>query len=43
MKNKLQISSNLELFKNPSPPSIAVKQLGVFCFGVTDLKIHFFL
>lgn len=42
MKNKLQISSNLELFKNPSPPSIAVKQLGVFCFGVTDLKIHFF-
>lgn len=42
MKNKLQISSNLELFKNPSPPTIAVKQLGVFCFGVTDLKIHFF-
>ena len=42
MKNKLQLVSNLTLFKNPTPPSMAVKQLGVFAFGATDVKIFFF-
>ena len=41
MKNKLQLVSNLMLFKNPTPPSMAVKQLGVFAFGATDVKIYF--
>lgn len=42
MQNKLQVVSNSKLFKNPSVPSIAVKQFGVITYGIIDVKHYFF-
>lgn len=42
MQNKLQTVSNMELFKNPSVPSIAIKQFGSVTYGVLDVKNYFF-
>jgi len=42
MQNKLQTVSNYELFKNPSVPSIAIKQFGSSFYGLLDVKNYFF-
>lgn len=42
MQNKLQTVSNAELFKNPSVPSIAIKQFGTVTYGILDVKNYFF-
>ena len=42
MQNKLQVVSNSKLFKNPSVPSIAIKQFGVTTYGIIDVKHYFF-
>lgn len=42
MQNKLQTVSNYELFKNPSVPSIAIKQFGSTTYGLLDVKNYFF-
>lgn len=41
MQNKLQTVSNRKLFKNPSVPSVAIKQFGVTEFGILDVKNYF--
>jgi len=38
MQNKLQIVNNSKLFKNPSVPSIAIKQFGITMYGILDVK-----
>src|SRR5574344_273402 len=40
-QNNLQMVSNIELFKNPSMPNIAVSQYGVEGFGLIDIKTLF--
>lgn len=42
IQNKLQTVSNKKLFKNPSIPSIAVKQFGITTFGILDVNNYFF-
>lgn len=42
MQNKLQVVSNSKLFKNPSVPSIAIKQFGVTMYGILDVNRYFF-
>lgn len=42
MQNKYQLQSNKSLFINPNVPSIAIKQLGVVTFGLSDARIKFF-
>ena len=42
MQNKLQTVSNSKLFKNPSIPSIAIKQFGITTFGILDVKNYIF-
>lgn len=42
MQNRLQTVSNSELIKNPSVPSIAIKQFGSVAYGLLDVKNHFF-
>lgn len=42
MQNKLQTISNSELIKNPSVPSIAIKQFGSVAYGLLDVKNYFF-
>jgi len=42
MQNKLQTVSNYELFRNPSVPSIAIKQFGSSIYGILDVKNYFF-
>ena len=41
MQNELQTVSNKELFKNPSVPSIAIKQFGSVTFALLDIKNYF--
>ena len=38
LQNKYQMISNINLFKNPNPPTMAVRQLGIMAFGVSDIK-----
>lgn len=38
MQNSIQIASNIELFRNPSLPSIAVNQFGINGFGILDVS-----
>ncbi len=38
MQNSLQQVSNLELVKNPSAPSIVIKEFGTIGYGVLDIK-----
>ena len=38
MQNALQQVSNLELIKNPSIPSITIKEFGTIGYGVLDIK-----
>ena len=42
MQNKLQVVSNSKLFKNPSVPSVAIKQFGITMYGILDVKHYFF-
>ena len=42
MQNKLQTVSNKKLFKNPSVPSIAIKQFGITTYGILDIKNYLF-
>ena len=42
LQNKLQTVSNIELIKNPSVPSIAIKQFGSVTYGLLDIKNYFF-
>lgn len=42
MQNNLQLQSNKKLFINPNVPSVAIKQLGVLTFGLSDLRISVF-
>lgn len=42
MQNKLQVVSNSKLFKNPSVPSIAIKQFGITMYGILDVKNYLF-
>lgn len=41
MQNKLQTVSNMNLYNNPSVPSISVKQFGITNFGILDVKNYF--
>ena len=38
LQNRFQTVSNLDLFKYPDPPTMAVRQLGILAFGVSDVK-----
>ncbi len=38
MQNEYQTVSNLELFKNPNIPSIAVNEFGILTYGLLDIK-----
>ena len=38
MQNQLQQVSNVELVKNPSVPSIAIKEFGTIGYGILDIK-----
>ena len=42
MQNKLQVVSNSKLFKNPSIPSISIKQFGITTYGLLDVKNYIF-
>ena len=42
MQNNLQVVSNSKLFKNPSVPSVAIKQFGINMYGILDVKHYFF-
>ena len=42
MQNEFQMMSNIELFKNPSMPNIAVSQFGINGFGIIDVKTLIF-
>ncbi len=42
MQNKMQSISNKELFKNPSVPSISIKEFGISLFGVLDVRNFLF-
>ena len=41
MQNKLQTTTNRELFRNPSIPSVSIKEFGIETFGVLDVKNYF--
>ena len=41
MQNQLQQVSNKELIKNPSVPSIAIKEFGTLGYGILDVKALF--
>ena len=38
LQNKYQMISNTNLFLNPNPPTMAVRQLGIMAFGISDIK-----
>jgi lipoteichoic acid synthase len=38
--DELQMVNNKALFKNPTIPSLAVKNFGILGFGLDDLKLH---
>ena len=42
MQNKLQTVDNKKLFKNPSVPSITIKQFGITTYGILDVNNYFF-
>ena len=42
MQNKLQVVSNSKLFKNPSVPSVTIKQFGINMYGILDVKHYLF-
>ncbi len=42
MQNKFQTTTNRELFKNVSNPSLAINQFGTNVFGVLDVKSYLF-
>ena len=41
LQNKYQTISNVNLFKVPDPPTMAVRQLGILAFGISDVKNYF--
>ena len=41
LQNKYQTITNVELFKLPDPPTMAVRQLGIIAFGFSDVKNYF--
>ena len=41
MQNPLQQVSNEELIKNPTVPSIAIKEFGTITYGFLDIKALF--
>ncbi len=42
MQNKLQIKNNMQLFKNPDVPTVAVNQFGTVTFAIMDLRSFIF-
>ena len=38
MQNDLQLVSNLELYKNPTIPSVTINQFGIINYGILDIK-----
>ena len=42
MQNELQLENNVDLFRNPSNPNIAVNQFGATTFVILDLKTTLF-
>ena len=41
LQNKYQTITNVDLFRVPDPPTMAVRQLGILAFGVSDVKNFF--
>ena len=41
LQNKFQTISDIDLFTYPDPPTMAVRQLGITAFGITDVKNYF--
>ena len=38
LQNKFQTIKNIDLFRYPDPPTMAVRQLGIIAFGISDVK-----